>query len=104
VWDAATWRQEATFGGFFNGAHTVAFSPDGKRLAIGSGGKEAVKLCDTESWQDVLTLEGQGHDYHNLAFSQDGNAIGWMNDSGSLFLWRAPSWAEIAATEKAGKW
>jgi WD40 repeat protein/serine/threonine protein kinase len=101
VWDATTWRQEATLGGFLNDPHTVAFSPDGKRLAIGNGGKQAVILCDTESWQDVLTLEGQGHDIHNLAFSPDGNAIGWLNDTGVLHLWRAPSSAEIEAAEIA---
>jgi eukaryotic-like serine/threonine-protein kinase len=99
VWDAATWRQEATLGGFLNGVHSVVFSPDGKRLAIGSGGKEAVKLCDAESWQDVFTLEGQGNDHYNSAFSKDGNAIGWLNDTGGLYIWRAPSWAEINAAE-----
>jgi len=100
VWDTATWRQEALIGGFLNGAHSVAFSPDGKRLATGSGGKEAVKLCETDSWQDVLTLEGEGNDFQNIAFSTDGNALGWLNQSGVLHLWRAPSWEEIAAKEK----
>jgi WD40 repeat protein len=70
VWDTATWRQEATLGGFLNGANSVAFSPDGKRLAIGSGDKEAVKLYDTESWQDVLTLESQGLTSGEASFSR----------------------------------
>jgi WD40 repeat protein len=103
VFDTATWRREATVGGFFNGAHSVAFSLDGKRLAVGSGGKEAVKLFDTESWQDVLTLDGQGYDYQSLACSPDGNIIGWLSSSGGLHLWRAPSWAEIAAAEAREK-
>jgi WD40 repeat protein len=103
VWDAATWRQEATLGGFLNGANSIAFSPDGKRLAIASGGKEAVKLCDTASWQDVLILEGQGYDNRMMAFSPHGNVIGWLNDSGVLHLWRAPSWEEINTAEAREK-
>jgi eukaryotic-like serine/threonine-protein kinase len=99
VWDSVTWRELATLGGFLNGAQSVSFSPDGKRLVIASGGKEALKLCDTESWQDVLTLEGQGSDGRGLAFSPDGNDIGWLNSSGALQVWQAPSWQEINAAE-----
>ncbi len=103
VFDTTAWRQVASVGGFFNGDHSVTFSTDGKRLAMGSGGKQAVKLCDTESWQDVLTLDGRGYDYQELAFSPDGNVIGWLNSSGDLHLWRAPSWEEIAVVESKEK-
>jgi hypothetical protein len=70
---------------------------------MGSGGKEAVKLCDTESWQYVITLEGQGFDGGDLAFSPDGNDIGWLNNGGVLQVWQAPSWEEIAAAEAQQK-
>jgi WD40 repeat protein len=99
VWDAATWQPVATLGGFLKGAHTTAFSADGKRLAVGGGDREAVKLWDTESWQDVFTLEGEGTGYMGLWFSPDGNTIAWGNQSGVLHVWRAPSWEEIAAAE-----
>jgi len=101
VWDTASWRQEATLGGFLNGAHSAAFSPDGKRLAIASDGKEAVKLWDTDSWQNVFTLEGQGTGFMGAWFSPNGNVIGWLTPAtGVLHLWRAPSWEEINAAEK----
>jgi WD40 repeat protein/serine/threonine protein kinase len=103
VWDSATCRQVANLGGFLNGVGSASFSPDGKRLAMGSGGKEAVKLCDTESWQYVITLEGQGFDGGDLAFSPDGNDIGWLNNGGVLQVWQAPSWEEIAAAEAQQK-
>ncbi|MGD0541203.1 MAG: WD40 repeat domain-containing protein, partial [Tepidisphaeraceae bacterium] len=103
IWDSATWGQVATVGGFLNGAHAVCFSPDGNRLVIGGGGKEALKLCDTQSWQDVLTLEGDGTDRRNLAFSSDGNDIGWLNASNVLQIWQAPSWDQIAAAEAKQK-
>jgi WD40 repeat protein/serine/threonine protein kinase len=99
VWNTFTWQPVATVGGFLNGAHSVTFSADNQRMAMGSGGKEAVKLCDTESWQDVFTLPAEGNDFQNLAFSPDGNAIGWLNQDRVLYLWRAPSWAEIEKAE-----
>jgi eukaryotic-like serine/threonine-protein kinase len=102
VWDAATWHPVATLGGFLKGAHDVAFSPDGKRLAIGGGVNEAVKLWDTDSWQDVFTLEAQGTGFGGAAFSRDGNTLAWGNTT-TVCAWRAPSWAEINAAEAQEK-
>jgi WD40 repeat protein len=99
VWDAVTWREAATLRGYLLGVASVAFSPDGKRLATGSDKQEALRLWDTESWQDVLTLEGQGDLFFSTSFSPDGNTIGSLDYFGILHLWRAPSWAEIKAAE-----
>ena len=71
-------------------------------MAIDSSYKEAVRLCDTESWQDVLTLESQGTGSGGVTFSPDGNDIIWENST-TLYLWRAPSWAEINAAEAKEK-
>jgi eukaryotic-like serine/threonine-protein kinase len=105
VWNTATWRPETTLGGLLNAAHAVAFSPDGQRLAISGGGKEAVKLWSEASWQDVFTLAAPGTGFggndNGMAFSPDGNVISWLNMDGDLHLWRAPTWAEIHAAEKA---
>jgi WD40 repeat protein len=62
-----------------NGVHSVWFSPDGKRLAIGSDDKEAVRLCDTESWQDVFTLEAPGTGFGGVSIFPDNNTIAWVN-------------------------
>ncbi len=75
VWDVATWKLVATIGGFLNGVKPSSFSRDGKRLAIASNDKEAVRLCDTDSWQDVLTLENQGTGAGGVSFSPDGNNL-----------------------------
>lgn len=100
MWDTATLRELATFRGFLLGVHAVTFSPDGRRLALGSNGREAVKLWDLTSGQELLTLEGEGSLFHPICFSPDGNLLGALNSSGTLHLWRAPSWAEIEAAEK----
>jgi WD40 repeat protein len=41
LWDVATLQLVATLKGFLLGAHSVAFSPDGRRLAAGGNGQEA---------------------------------------------------------------
>ncbi|HEY5043355.1 MAG TPA: serine/threonine-protein kinase [Verrucomicrobiae bacterium] len=99
VWNTTTWQEIKTLRGYLVGLSSVAFSPDGRRLATGSDQQEALRLWDTESWQDVLTLEGQGADFDLTAFSPDGNSVGAMSDAGILHVWRAPSWAEINAVE-----
>ncbi len=99
VFESASWRQVAYLGGLLNAAHSVSFSPDGTRLVIGSGAKEAMRMYDTQSWQDVITLEGTGFGNQNQAFSSDGNSIGWLNSSQVLQIWQAPSWEQIAQAE-----
>ena len=81
----------------------MAFSPDGKRQATGTGAAEAaLHLFDVASWQDVLTLSAEGSIFGSTQFSPDGNMIGTMA-GGILKLWRAPSWAEINAAEAKEK-
>ena len=103
LWETGTWREVATLRGFLLGAHGASFSPDSTRLAVCGNAMDAVKLWDVESHQHLLTLEGQGSLYRSTAFSPDGNVIGSMNSQGLLHLWRAPSWAEIAAAEAKEK-
>jgi WD40 repeat protein/serine/threonine protein kinase len=100
VWDTATWREQVTMRGYFGGLASVAFSPDGKRLATGSGYEQALRLWDTDSWRDVLTLNGQGSLFYALAFSPDGSVIGARSAvTGNVQLWRAPSMERINALE-----
>jgi WD40 repeat protein/tRNA A-37 threonylcarbamoyl transferase component Bud32 len=101
VWDTTTWKQVVTLGNFLNGVHGVAFSPDGRRLAIAGHDLEAVRLCDSESWQAVMTLEGPSG-IARPAFSPDGNTVAWGSLS-SIVLWHAPSWDEINAAEAKEK-
>ena len=84
-------------------AHSVAFSPDAQRLAIGSNGNEALKLWDVEGVQELLTLPGQGSMFHATAFSPDGSVLASCNSEGLLHVWRAPSFEDIARGEAEGR-
>ena len=95
----ATLREVHTFDRCMLGAHSVAFSPDSKRLAAGSSGHESIRLWDVESKQELLALDERSWVSWKTDFSPDGNVVGSLDEPGVLRLWRAPSWAEIAAAE-----
>jgi len=99
LWDMATLRPEATLGSFLIGAHSVAFSPDGTRLAAGGDADEAIKIWDVDSRQELLTLAAPTGVFWTPKFSRDGNVLVSLQQDGLLHLWRAPSWAEIVAVE-----
>jgi WD40 repeat protein/tRNA A-37 threonylcarbamoyl transferase component Bud32 len=105
VWDTGSWREVATLRGFLNSVVSMAFSPDGNRLATGEGAQgEAIKIWAVDSWQDVLTLHAEGNLFNEATFSPDGNAIGVVTeDQRVLHVWQAPSWDQIAAAEAKQK-
>jgi WD40 repeat protein/tRNA A-37 threonylcarbamoyl transferase component Bud32 len=81
-------------------AWSVAFSPDGRRLAVGPGGADGIELWDLATRQELLTLNGAAEFLSGVQWSQDGDVIlanfPWQ-------AWYAPSWEEIAATEAREK-
>src|SRR5262249_34930239 len=101
LWETATFKEVANLGGFLIGAHSVAFSPDGTRIIAGGDGTEAVKIWDLESRQELLTLEGEGATFWTPNLAPNGDILGSLQQDGVLYLWRAPSWEEIAAAEAA---
>ena len=101
IWDRSSFKLITAFKGHMQGAHGVAFSPDGRRLATGGNSRDVVKLWDLSTHRELMTLSGQGSVFSFVVFSPDGNwlaACSW--DEGQLHLWRAPSFAEIDAAEK----
>jgi WD40 repeat protein/serine/threonine protein kinase len=100
LWDPSSLRLIVSFKGHMQAANGVTFSPDGRRLATGGGGREAVKLWDMATYRDLMTLSGQGSVFSFVAFSPDGKSLIACNREGHFHLWRAPSWEEIEAAER----
>ena len=107
LWNFATQREIVTLKGHLKSLHALDISPDGRRLATGSGGAESVKLWDIHTHQELITLTGEGSLILALAFSLDGNQIMGLiiglNNELHLHIWRAPSWEEIKTAEAQDK-
>jgi TIR domain/Anaphase-promoting complex subunit 4 WD40 domain/WD40-like Beta Propeller Repeat/WD domain, G-beta repeat len=76
---------------------SVAFSPDGRRLAAASYASNQVFLYDTETWRVVARLPHTQHTVHAAAFSPDG-ILATLAATGELRLWQPPD-SQVAAAE-----
>jgi WD40 repeat protein len=95
LFETATLKEVAVLRGFLQGVHSAAFSPDGRRVATGGAGVEAVRLWDLETRQQLLMLEADGSVFDETGFSPDGNLLASRSGVGVLHIWRAPSWEQI---------
>jgi eukaryotic-like serine/threonine-protein kinase len=101
LWDTRTRRAVATLTGFPLGAHSIAFTPNGTRLAIGGAGRDGTDLWDVHMKRELLSFKGNGEITQSVAFSPDGNLLGSLDSRGNLQVWRAPTWEEINAAESS---
>jgi WD40 repeat protein len=81
VWDAQTGEELLSLKGNLKGhtgrVHSVAYSPDGKRLASGSGSAAQgvggeVKVWDAQTGQELPSFQGGGL-HHKVVFSPNGH-------------------------------
>ena len=77
LWDATTGKEIRTFEGPTNQVSSVAFSPDGTRLASAGGNKNhgELKLWDVATGKEVLTFKGHRRHVWSVAFSPDGKLL-----------------------------
>lgn len=85
---------------------SVAFSPDGKTLAVGASDGTIHRwsvpksLWHPDEWKTGRTaLRGHLQGIHGLAFSADGNSLASGGDDGTVRLWDPQTGAELLRLE-----
>ncbi len=69
------------------GGHTVAFSPDGKSLAIVNGGV-SIQICNTTTGAVLQTIQAHDKRILGLAFSPDGKYLLSGGEDAKLRIWK----------------
>ena len=92
IWNADNLSLERQIVGHANFVNSLAFSPEGERLASASSGGD-VRLWDTSTGDLTAAFRGSlsitGNPARGLAFSPDGTALLSATSEGQIRIWRA---------------
>ena len=86
LWDAVTGQETMTLKRHTSLVTSVAFSPDGTRIASASV-DQTVKLWDAATGQETVTLKGHTALVTSVAFSPDGARIASASLDKTVKLW-----------------
>ena len=94
LWDIASGRSLLSIGAG-NYVMALAFSPDGKQLAVGSvaafGSPDSVEIWELEFGRGIRRLRGVSRSVFRPIFSPDGRLVAGLSDNWHLGIWDRPN-------------
>ena len=87
-WDVETWTQTA-IQSLGENINSLAYSPDGERLAAGAKLSRAVHIFDGKTFEPVQTLRGHRDMIISAAYSPDGKILASGGNEGEITFWNA---------------
>jgi RNA polymerase sigma factor (sigma-70 family) len=93
--DVATGEEMGALRGGDSLVRSVAYSPDGRTLALAFGAG-MIQLLDVATGKARAALEGQTHRANSVVFSPDGKTLAAGNGDGTIQLWNATTGKELA--------
>lgn len=94
VWEATTGTPIHALSGHKGGVRSVAWSPDGTRLAC-AGGDGTLRVWEANTGAELHALSGHASWVRSVAWSPDGTRLASTGNDGEVVLWNAFEGQEI---------
>ena len=101
IFDIETFRVTAFLDPYDARVHSIAFSPDGRVVAIGSD-HPFIELVSFPSSKRMKRLVGHSGAVRGVAFAPDGGLLASASEDGTVRLWSLSSGSEVAVLEGHG--